>query len=261
MTGPALQLEQVTASLGGRLVLHAIDWTVPAGCFVCVVGPNGAGKSTLLRAAAGLIPSQGTIRLGGEPLAGLGPSARARRAAYLPQDGGIGWPLPVRDVIALGRMPRGARLGSLSQADVAAVAAAMRRMDVDHLADRPATELSGGERARVLMARALAVEAALLLADEPAAALDPRHQLAIMAELRAEARAGRTVVAVLHDLALAARFADRIAVVADGCLVADGEPAAVLQPGLLDRVFRISAIVETRDGQPLIVPWIGLVDD
>jgi len=219
------------------------------------IGPNGAGKTTLLRAVAGLAPYDGRITVAGQDLATLAPAARARLMAYLPQRRDVAWGLAARDVVALGRLPHLGVGRRESDADRAAIAAAMTAADVAALADRPVDRLSGGERARVLLARALAQAAPLLLADEPTAALDPFHQLQVMEVLRAEAEAGRAVVAVLHDLALAARFAHRVALLSDGRLAAVGSPEEVLTEDRLAAVYRVTALAGTRDGARWILPW------
>jgi iron complex transport system ATP-binding protein len=170
-------------------------------------------------------------------------AVRAKRIAYLPQSGGVSWPLPVRDVVALGRLPHGEAPDALRPEGERAVAEAVAAVGLLGFEDRPVTELSGGERARALLARALAVEAPVLLADEPVAALDPRHQLLVLAVLRERARAGATVVAVMHDLALASRFADRMVLLDQGRLVADGTPVEVLTAARLESVFGIEAVV------------------
>ncbi len=243
-----LSASGLSVALGRRRVLADLELAFESGSFHCVLGPNGAGKSTLLRALAGLLPHAGSARIGDAEIAAMSPKLRARRIAWLPQDHAVHWPLPVRDVVALGRMPHGASLDRLHEADRDAVADAMARCDVAAMADRPVTELSGGERARVLLARALATGAEVLLADEPAAGLDPLHQLTIMAVLRAEARRGRVVVAVLHDLSLAARFADTVTLLHGGKVAMQGEPAAVLTAERIRDVFEIEASVEPREG-------------
>ena len=169
--------------------------------------------------------------------------ARARRIAYLPQIGGMSWPLAVRDVVALGRLPHGEAPDRLSPDGALAVAAAIAAVGLAGFEARPVTELSGGERARALLARALATEAPVLLVDEPVAALDPRHQLLVLDVLRRRARAGAVVIAVMHDLALASRFADRIVLLDRGRAVAAGAPEAVLTAGRLEAVFGIEAVV------------------
>jgi len=250
-----LEARALAVRLGTRPVLTDVDLAVAPGALTVVVGPNGAGKSTLLRALAGLVaPSTGAVLADGRPLHALDRLARARAVAYLPQGGGISWPLPVAEVAALGRLPHGERVEALPEAGRAAVAAALADLDLAGLADRPATELSGGERARALLARALATQAPVLLADEPVAALDPRHQLGVLRLLRERAGAGAAIVAVMHDLALAARFADRIVVMADGRVVAQGEPAAVLTPERLAATFRVRALVEPRPDGLLVAP-------
>ena len=201
-----IALEGVSVRLGGKAVVSDVSATLTHG-LIGVLGPNGAGKSTLVRAALGLVPAEGRIAVEG-PL--------ARTLAYLPQGGAIHWPVSVRRLVGLGRLAHMGPLGRLGPADAAAVERAMAAADVAHLADRDATALSGGERARVLLARALATEAPALVVDEPLAALDPRHALGVMALLRAQADGGTLVVAVLHDLGLAARFCDRVLLMQGG---------------------------------------------
>jgi iron complex transport system ATP-binding protein len=229
---------------------------LPAGELVALVGPNGAGKTTLLRALAGLLPHAGAVRLAGRDLSGLAPRERARLVAYLPQGHQAHWPLPARDIVALGRYPHGARDPSrLEPAAASAVDEAMRRADCAAFATRDVQTLSGGERARVMMARVLAVRAPVLLADEPTAALDPRHQLEIMTALADEARRGALVVAVTHDLTLAARFASRVLLLKDGALLGDGAAAEVLTPARLRDVYGVEARIIAVDGESLVVPW------
>lgn len=243
----------LTERRGDRAVLRAVDVSARGGTFLCVLGPNGAGKSTLLRALAGLSRTSG-VHIDGRPIESLSPVARARSIAWLPQTGQAVWPLPVRSVVALGRMPHGVTLDSLTERDTLRIAAAMRACDVDHLATRDITTLSGGERARALLARALAVDAPILLADEPVSALDPQHQLTVMEALRAEAHAGKIVIAVLHDLSLAARFADRIVLMHDGMIRADGPPRDVLTAATLRAIFGVETTWIETDGTPTIVP-------
>ncbi len=240
--------------LGRRLVLDGVDLVFRPGELHTVLGPNGAGKSTLLRAIAGLIPHQGRVRLDEADVAGMRRAERARAVAWLPQDHEVHWPLPVREVVMLGRTPHGATLDRASDLDRTAVEDAMRRTDVTAMADRPVTELSGGERARALLARAFATQAALLLADEPASGLDPLHQLTIMEALRAEARRGRIVLAVLHDLGLAARFADTVTLLRPGCAAVQGPPPQVLTPEAIRDAFGIEAEVGEGPDGPRIIP-------
>lgn len=208
-----------------------------------LIGPNGAGKTTLIRLLLGLLsPDSGTVAWDSDrPL--------AQTVAYLPQSRPLIWPQPVRDVVALGRFAYGGLPSRLSEADAAAVERAMAAADVTHLADRAADALSGGEAARVHLARALAAEAPYLIADEPAAALDLRHQHAVMALFRALAAEGRGVLAVVHDLSLAAAYADRLIWMQQGRIIADGAPADTMTTERLAAVFCVSARVENRDGR------------
>ena len=256
----AIDLADVSVALGGKRIVSDVSLSVGEGEFVAVVGPNGAGKTTLLRAIAGLVLAEGRIDVRGNPLPQLSLGERARRIAYLPQGHVFHWPLAVADIIALGRLPQGAG-ADLSEVDRVAVARAASETGVTGFLDRPVTTLSGGERARVALARVLATEAPVILADEPTASLDPRYQLAVVDILGRHARAGGAVVAVLHDLGLAARSADRVVVMADGGIVADGPPRAVLTEALLADVFGVAAEIVEVHGAPVIVPWAATVPD
>ncbi|MBP27828.1 ABC transporter ATP-binding protein [Methylobacterium sp.] len=253
----SLGLNDALVKLDSRTILSNIDLALEPGRFVGLVGPNGAGKTTLLRVLAGLVtPNQGRVTLEGRPLAGMGRDERARCIAALFQGAGVGWPMRVREIVALGRLPHRRAFASPSEADEGAMTQAMVRTDILHLADRAEPTLSSGERMRVLLARALAVEAPWLLVDEPITALDPAHQLDAMALLRSIARDGTGVVAVLHDLTLAARFCDRIVVLAAGRLVADGPPEAALTDTLLAGVFGVTAERgRAASGAHYILPW------
>ncbi|PDT74554.1 ABC transporter ATP-binding protein [Bradyrhizobium sp. C9] len=251
-----LSATALNASLGSRQVLHDVSLSLEARHLVALVGPNGAGKTTLLRALAGLIPSDGEIRIGGDALATLALRERAKRFAYLPQGHMVHWPLPARDIVALGRYPHGATdPARLSPKDIEAVLRAMQAVDVTEFGDRRVTELSGGERSRVALARVLAVEAPVILADEPTASLDPRHQIDVMQKLRNVADTGVLVIVVTHDLGLAARFADHVLVLSEGRLAAQGAPDEALSEAVLASVFRVSAYRAEFQREAVIVPW------
>jgi len=245
VSGVALQ--QATARLGGRAVLEGVDLSVAAGELVALVGPNGAGKSSVIRALAGLLPLiAGRALLAGADVAGLSPRGRAERAAYLPQERRIAWNLPAIEVAALGAP-------FLAAADAQERArASLDEVEAGHLADRGVADMSGGERARVLLARALTARAGALLADEPTAGLDPEAQLMVLERLKQRARAGQAVLVSLHDLGLAARYADRVVVLDGGAVAADGAPLAALTPEVMAATFGLKGRwLETPDG-PLL---------
>jgi iron complex transport system ATP-binding protein len=251
----ALTLTNLNVALGARTVLSAVNATFARGECVAIMGPNGSGKSTLMRAAAGLIaPASGDITLQGKPLATWRRADLAREIAYLPQGGEVHWPLTVRNIVALGRLPHAHRFAKKSDADEAAIARAMEACDIAHLAGRPATSLSGGERARALLARALASEAKIILADEPFAQLDPSHQLHAMEVLKAASVAGTLVIVVLHDLSIAARHATRVLLLSEGRIAADGPPATTLVSETLRQTFGIDAFIGDHAGAPVILP-------
>ncbi|MBW7923039.1 MAG: ABC transporter ATP-binding protein [Rubellimicrobium sp.] len=239
-----LDLDRLTVRRGARAVVDGVSLRVAAGEVVGLLGPNGAGKTTLLRAALGLLPHEGR-----SSLARLSPRERARMVAFLPQGREIAWPVPVADLVALGRAPHGS-----PDRDDPAVARAIARMALEDFRTRPATELSGGEQARVLIARTLAQETPLILADEPVAGLDPEAQIRTMQVFADHARAGGAVVASIHDLGLAARHCTRLVLLKAGRLVADGTPREVLTEANLAQVFAIRGYhAETGDG-PVFLP-------
>lgn len=251
---PGLTARRVSVRLGARQVLTSVDLAIAPGEVVAIVGPNGAGKSTLLRALAGFVaPDAGGITLGSRDIGAIATAERARAIAYLPQDRIVHWPLSVEAVVGLGRLPhRRAGLAG-AERDRLAVAEALKAMDVAAFAARSVTELSGGERARVLLARALAQEARLLLADEPTAGLDPAHALSLFAHFTRLAGEGRGIAVALHDLSLAARFCHRVLMLRDGSVVAQGTPADVLTPANLARTYGVRASLSEVDGIPVVV--------
>ena len=236
-----LIVRALTCRRGSRVVLADVHIAFAAGEVTAIVGPNGSGKTTLLRYLAGLEKqSPGEIEVDGRALATIERGEKARRIAYLPQSASVSWPLLGRDLVALGRLPHGADLTRpLAPSDAAAVARALARVSGTVLGDRPIDALSQGERARLLLARTLATEGDILLADEPVASLDPGYALDVMAVLRLEAARGVCVVVTLHDLGLAARFADRVVVVAGGRVAADGPPAEALRPETIDAAYGV----------------------
>jgi iron complex transport system ATP-binding protein len=252
------RVESVGLRLGARDVLHDVSLEIAAGDVVALVGPNGAGKSSLIKVLAGLLAAtRGSVFFDGKRLGEMPVADRARAIAYLPQARDIHWPLAVRDIVALGRLPHQMAGMTTIADDRAAITAAMMQMDVTAHQDRPVLELSGGEQARVLMARALAQESRLLLADEPTAGLDLAHQLALMDVFCARAEVGGASVVALHDLALAARVADRVVLMTEGRIVAAGSPDEVLTEALIGRVFGVPMQVVCVDGAFVFVPRVA----
>jgi iron complex transport system ATP-binding protein len=251
-----LTAQGLSVTLAGRPVLRDVSLALSPAHLVALVGPNGAGKTTLLRALVGLVASEGAIFVAGDALSSLSLRERARRFAYLPQGHIVHWPLPARDIVALGRYPHGATdPARLTPKDAEAVNRAMQAADVADLSERPVTELSGGERSRVALARVFAVEAPVILADEPTSSLDPRHQLDVMTTLRAAADTGTLVIVVTHDLGLAARYADRVLVLSEGRLVSQGTAGEALSDQVMAEVFRVSAYRAEYRQEAVIVPW------
>ncbi len=249
-----LALENLSVDLGGRPVLRDVSLSVAPGEVVGLLGPNGAGKSTLMRAAAGQLRHEGSARIGGEAVSSLDALRRARLLAYLPQARTLAWALSVADLVSLGRMPWRGPFTPAGADDREAVTRALELFDLTDLAERRATEISGGELARALAARAVAQDTPLLLADEPAAGLDPAHQIGMMRALRALARKNRAILVSLHDLTLAARWCDRVVLMQAGRIAADGPPAQVLTADRLRQVFAVSAHVGEIAGALAVTP-------
>ncbi|MFB9234991.1 ABC transporter ATP-binding protein [Plantactinospora siamensis] len=252
---PAVRVDGLRVVLDGVPVLDGVDLTVGVGEWVTVIGPNGAGKSTLLRAVGGLLPATGACTLFGTPGAVLRRRARARLMAVVPQSPVVPPGMAVLDYVLLGRTPYIPALGRESAADVAVVHDVLDRLDLARFAVRPLATLSGGERQRVFLARALAQGATLLLLDEPTSALDIGHQqevLELVDRLRREN--GLTVLATMHDLSVAGEYADRLVLLADGRVVAEGPPPEVLTAELLARHYRARVRIVAGEHGPLVVP-------
>jgi iron complex transport system ATP-binding protein len=249
-----LRWVDATSTRGGARILDAVTLEARPGEVLGIVGPNGAGKTTLLRCAAGLEPlSSGTILVGGTPLASLPARARARLVSFLPQQAEAAWPMRVADAVALGRLPHDAPRDAARDGE--AIARALDAVGMAGAASRALPSLSGGERALVLLARALAVEAHVLLLDEPCAALDPGRQLAAMDLFRRVAAQGRVVCVVLHDLGLAARHCDRVALLHRGRLATLGVPDEALDDAALAQAYGIRAVRMRVEDQALLAPW------
>ena len=257
----AISAQHLRVTLGSNEVLRGVDIEVKAGELLVLIGPNGAGKSTLLGALTGDIPARGVISLGGQLLQDWDLAELARYRAVLPQSNPVAFPFKVREVVEMGRAPW--RKTAQEQFDDEAVSEAMRRMEIVHLAERPYPALSGGERARVSLARVLAQRAPVLLLDEPTAALDIRHQEAVLQLARERADRGDGVVVVLHELTLAGAYADKLALLSHGQIAAHGAPEKVLTEKLISEVYQYPVrVLENPDtGKPLVVPqraeWIS----
>lgn len=244
--------QDIHVSRGTAPVLRGVSVAAEAGAVVGLVGPNGSGKSTLLNALAGLLPvSAGRVLLDGVSLIEVTPGQRARRIGFMEQNPVAHWPVAVERLVMLGRTPHRAAFSGESDVDRAAVEAALARADVTMFRHRPVTALSGGERARVMLARVLAGEPAVLLVDEPVAGLDPYHQLQVMDLLRDLAREGRAVLVVLHDLTLATRFCDHLILLNEGTVAAAGTPGSVLGDRVAEEVFEVSFL----RGEGWVLPW------
>ncbi|WP_299789992.1 ABC transporter ATP-binding protein [uncultured Marivita sp.] len=242
-----LSVHNLTVRRGECPVVDNASFSIAQGECVGLIGPNGAGKTSLLRGALGLLPHGGRSTLSDLPA-----RDRAAQAAWLPQTREIAWPMSVERVVALGRLPYLARGASLGTEDEKAVNAAMSRMGLTNFRTRIATQLSGGEQARVLIARTLAQETPLLLADEPIAGLDPAAQIATLEVFQTLAQEGRAVFTSLHDLSLAARYCTRLVVIHQGRIVADGPCDDVLTEDMLADVFRLRATIVPTPTGPLV---------
>lgn len=253
-----LRTENLTLAYGPRMVVEGLDLTLPPGRVTAILGPNGCGKSTLLKALARLIrPEAGRVTLDGQDIHALPTRTVARRLGLLPQAPIAPEGITVADLVARGRAPWRGLLAGWSEADEAARSAALAATGLEDLASRPVAALSGGQRQRVWIALALAQQTEHLLLDEPTTWLDLPHQIEVLALLRRLNREeGRSIVTVLHDLSLAARFADHLVLMSAGRMLAEGPPAEVLTPGALRAAFGLDALViaDPVTGTPLVVP-------
>lgn len=252
-----IQFDNVQVILGESPILRGISLDVDTGRFVALVGPNGAGKTTVLRTINGLItPSDGRVIIDGRDIVNLSARAISRLVATVPQETTLGFDFDVESIVAMGRTPHRGRFSTTTQADRDAVDAALHRTDTARFADRSVGTLSGGERQRVLLARALAQRTPILLLDEPTASLDLNHQIRTLSMARSLANEGKTVVAAIHDLELAARFCDAVVLLNDGEVVATGSPDAVFTAERLEMVFDVRTAVGTdhATGTPTVTP-------
>ena len=262
----SLSCRGLCVGYGGPEILHDVDLDIEPGKVTALIGPNGCGKSTLLRALGRQQkPTSGEIILDGEPAAALSARAFARQLSFLPQDPTAPDGVTVREVIGYGRYPYTGAFAALRRADHEAVATAAEQAGIAHLLDEPARALSGGQRQRVFIAMTLAQDTPIVLLDEPTTYLDPAHQLAILDLVASLNEAGKTIVMVVHDMAHAARFADRVIAMVDGTILADGESEEIMTAELISRVFNVEclSVTDPKTGRVLPVPYhnLGLVRD
>ena len=254
-----IEAEDLSVQLGRQPILQDVRFSVRHGSFTGLVGPNGSGKTTLLRAVAGLIPYSGRLVLEGREVASWSRRALARRLAFVRQFQTLPFDFTVEELVLLGRTPHLGWLASYGASERTRVLQALDELEVADYRERSIGSLSGGELQRVLLAQALVQDADLLLLDEPTAHLDVHHQYSFLAAVRRYAASGRTVLAVFHDLELAARFASELIVLKKGRVFTQGTPAESLHPDLLEDVFRMRARVESEAGQPLRIRYLDPV--
>lgn len=249
-----IAIRGLSVSAGRKRILDGIDLDFRPGALTGLIGPNGAGKTTLLRSILGVTrTTAGTVHIDDRQRSDWKPSALAKRIGFLPQGAPVHWPMTVERLVALGRLPHFTHWRGMSKEDTNAIEQAMAQTDVAHLRGRVATTLSGGEQALAMIARCIAGGAPVLLVDEPVAGLDPAHCLQVMETLKATVSRTSGVVAVLHDLSLAARFCDRIVMMQAGRVVADGSPEAVLTQDALRDVYGIEVVSGIDDRVPYVL--------
>jgi iron complex transport system ATP-binding protein len=251
----SIAVADLAVTLDRAPVLRGVSCEVASGGWLALIGPNGAGKSTLIRAAAGLVPYQGRVLLGGADAAALSARDRARLVAYVPQEPVLPPDMTVAQYVLLGRTPYVGYLGAPGRRDRARADAALERLDVTRFAQRRLARMSGGERQRVVLARALASEPSVLLLDEPTSMLDVGHQQQVLELVDGLRKDGLTVLSTLHDLTAAGQYADALVLLHEGRVVASGPPPTVLTAGLIESVYAASVAVSTgEDGRPTVAP-------
>ncbi len=243
-----LRCDKLSLTVDGRKILRNLSFSLKPGELVVMLGPNGAGKTMAVRSALGFIKNtSGNTFLEGINIHDISPLVRAQKISYLPQIRPLAWPNRVQDIVALGRFAYGAKMGRLSSRNRDAVEHAMEACDIGHLKDREADRLSGGELARMHCARAFAAQTPLLVADEPIAALDPRHQFSIMNLLKHFVQTGGGALVILHDINLAARYADRLLWLKDGEIKANGSPEATITAERLMEIYGVKAKIQGKE--------------
>ncbi len=251
-----LEARNIHVTLKDNAILNDVSLSLPKGKMIGLIGPNGAGKSTLLKTILGLVdPQSGKILLDGEDLLDCTLQERARKISYAAQGAPVHWPLDVHHIISLGRIPHLDPWQKISENDRQLIHQAMIKTDTLHLADRLVTTLSGGERACVMLARAIVSQADYLCADEPIASLDPYHQLQVMDILQGLANDGHGVLIVLHDLSLAQRYCDELVLIHQGEILSSGPVDHVLSPENLDKAYHIKASSWQENGDSFLSPW------
>ena len=257
---PYFEIDGLSVQYGDVRVLDQVTFAANGGALIGLIGPNGAGKTTLIKAMAGLLKaSSGAMTLDARPLTEWPHDALAQKVGYLSQSRIVHWPVTVDRLVSLGRLPHRGPWDSVADADQVAIDEALALTDVEALRSRTVTTLSGGELARVLLARVLAGEPQVILADEPVSGLDPGHRLRVLGELKRLSLYGRLVFVVLHDLALASRFCDRLILLHEGRVEADGIPGDVLSPQTLATVYGVEAVTGYQGGETTILPWSHLL--